>query len=171
MKRMTQSQTLEVSTQAEEIRFCDLRSQIDLNQLQELFRLTAFWAQNRSIEDLAIAIANSDPVISVWDKERLIGFSRATSDCVYRATIWDVIIHPDYRGLGLGRKMIETLLSHPRVSRVERVYLMTTYQQGFYTRLGFQFPNPSTTMVLYNHHPVTNTRHFQSTNSGDSPTE
>ena len=133
-----------------QIRICDRQAQVDLKQLQELFNLTAFWAQNRPIEDLAVAIANSDPVISLWDEDRLIGFSRATSDCVYRATIWDVAIHPDYRGLGLGRKMIETLLNHPRVSRVERVYLMTTYQQGFYLRLGFEYPNPSTSMVLYN---------------------
>ncbi|MFB2980990.1 GNAT family N-acetyltransferase [Microseira sp. BLCC-F43] len=148
---MTQSRTLEKPIESQEIRFCDLRSQVDIKQLQELFKLTAFWAQNRTQEDLEIAIANSDPAISVWDGDRLIGFSRATSDCVYRATIWDVVIHPDYRGLGLGRKMIETLLNHPRVCRVERVYLMTTYQQGFYTRLGFQYPNPSTSMVLYNH--------------------
>lgn len=147
---MTQSTTLKPPIDCSQIRFCDLRSQVDLHQLQELFNLTAFWAQNRPIEDLALAIANSDPVMSVWDEERLIGFSRVNSDCVYRATIWDVVIHPDYRGLGLGRKMIETLLSHPRVKRVERVYLMTTYQQGFYIRLGFQSPNPSTTMVLYN---------------------
>lgn len=148
---MNQSRTLEKPIESQEIRFCDLRSQVDIKQLQELFKLTAFWAQNRTQEDLEIAIANSDPTISVWDGDRLIGFSRATSDCVYRATIWDVVIHPDYRGLGLGRKMIETLLNHPRVCRVERVYLMTTYQQGFYTRLGFQYPNPSTSMVLYNH--------------------
>lgn len=147
---MTQSKTLEPPITSSQIQICDLRSQVDLKQLQELFKLTAFWAQNRSIDDLAIAIDNSDPVISVWDRDRLIGFSRATSDCVYRASIWDVVMHPDYRGLGLGRKMLETILKHPRINRVERVYLMTTYQQGFYTRLGFQFPNPSTTMVLYN---------------------
>jgi len=33
--------------------------------------------------------------------------------------------------------------------RVERVYLMTTYKQSFYERIGFQ-PNASTTMVLEN---------------------
>ena len=32
---------------------------------------------------------------------------------------------------------------------VERVYLMTTYQQNFYKRIGFQY-NQSTTMILYN---------------------
>lgn len=165
---MTQSKTLEPLTHSSQIRFSDVRSQVDLKQLLELFKLAAFWAQNRTLEDLAIAVANSDPVISVWDNDRLIGFSRATSDCVYRATIWDVVIHPEYRGLGLGRKMIETLVAHPRVNRVERVYLLTTYQQGFYTRLGFQFPNPSTTMVLYNHHSASNSHPTHA--SGDLPT-
>jgi ribosomal protein S18 acetylase RimI-like enzyme len=131
------------------IQFCDRKSQIDLNQLQALFKLGAFWAEDRSIEDLSIAIANSEPVVSVWDQQRLIGFARATSDGIYRANIWDVVIHPDYRGAGLGRKLVETVLSHPRMNRVERVYLMTTHQQSFYERIGFEC-NCSTTMVLYN---------------------
>lgn len=131
------------------IQFCDRKSQIDLNQLQVLFKLGAFWAQERSVEDLSVAIANSEPAISVWDGERLIGFARATSDGIYRATIWDVVIHPDYRGAGLGRKLVETVLSHPRMNRVERVYLFTTHQQRFYERIGFEC-NSSTTMVLYN---------------------
>ncbi|MBD2138418.1 GNAT family N-acetyltransferase [Anabaena sp. FACHB-1237] len=122
---------------------------IDLYQLQELFNITAFWAKERSIEDLAIAIANSEPVISVWDKERLIGFARATSDGIYRATIWDVVIHPQYQGNGLGTKLVETVLSHPRVQKVERVYLMTTHQQEFYKKIGFEV-NHTTTMVVYN---------------------
>ncbi|MBW4562975.1 MAG: GNAT family N-acetyltransferase [Mojavia pulchra JT2-VF2] len=125
------------------------KSEIDLYQLQELFNISAFWAKGRSVEDLGIAIANSDPVISVCDGEQLIGFARATSDGIYRATIWDVVIHPDYRGIGLGTKLVETVLSHPRMRRVERVYLMTTHQQGFYEKIGFQ-SNTTTTMVLHN---------------------
>ncbi|HEY9295423.1 MAG TPA: GNAT family N-acetyltransferase [Phormidium sp.] len=137
-----------------QIRVCDRQLDVDILQLQQLFKLAAFWAKNRSIEDLEIAIANSDPVITIWDDYRLIGFTRATSDCVFRATIWDVVIHPDYRRQGLGRKLIETLLNHPRIRRVERVYLMTTYQQEFYLKLGFEFPNPSTAMVLFNQRRV-----------------
>jgi N-acetylglutamate synthase-like GNAT family acetyltransferase len=125
-------------------------SPIDLNQLQALFEAAAFWAKDRDMEQMAIAIANSKPVVSVWDGDRLIGFARATSDGVYRATIWDVVIHPDYQGAGLGRKMVETVLMHPHVNRVERVYLMTTNQQEFYKRIGFE-ENSTTTMVLYNH--------------------
>lgn len=131
------------------IQFCDRRDRIDLVQLQHLLHDHAFWARERCIDDLALALANSDPVVSVWDGDRLVGCARATSDCVYRATIWDVAIHPDYRGAGLGSKLVETVLAHPRVCRVERVYLMTTNQEAFYQRIGFQ-ANTTTTMVLYN---------------------
>jgi ribosomal protein S18 acetylase RimI-like enzyme len=123
--------------------------EIDLPQLQALFQVTAFWAQERQLEDWSIALANSKPIVSVWDGTRLIGFARATSDGIYRATIWDVVIHPDYQGAGLGRRLVETVLMHPHVNRVERVYLMTTNQQEFYKRIGFQ-TNTTTTMVLFN---------------------
>ncbi|MEO0828677.1 MAG: GNAT family N-acetyltransferase [Cyanobacteria bacterium J06639_16] len=122
----------------------------DLQQLQGLFQRAAFWAKERSSEDLAIAIANSNPVVTVWNGDRMIGFSRATSDGIYRATIWDVVIDPDYQGAGLGRKLVQTVLSHPHVNRAERVYLMTTHQQQFYKRIGFE-ENQTTTMVLFNH--------------------
>ncbi|MDB9305628.1 MULTISPECIES: GNAT family N-acetyltransferase [Cyanophyceae] len=139
-----------------QIQFSEHRQcEIDLDKLQELFNLAAFWAKGRSIEELGIAIANSDPVISICDGDRLIGFARATSDGIYRATIWDVVIHPEYRGTGLGRKLVETVLTHPRVSRVERVYLMTTHQQEFYEKIGFQ-SNVSTTMVLNNQSHIEN---------------
>lgn len=130
---------------------------IDLHQLQALFQVTAFWAQDRRLEDWEIALSNSNPIVTVWNvlgeaalvQPQLIGFARATSDGIYRATIWDVVIHPDYQGAGLGRKLVETVLMHPHVSRVERVYLMTTHQQTFYKRIGFE-ENRSTTLVLHN---------------------
>ncbi len=128
---------------------CTSEHMLDLTQLQHLFHVAAFWARDRHPDDLAVAIANSKPVVTVWEGDRLIGFARATSDGVYRATIWDVVIHPDYQGAGLGRKLVETVLMHPHVNRVERVYLMTTNQQQFYERIGFQVDD-TTTMVLHN---------------------
>ena len=131
------------------IQFCADKSKVDFIQLQCLLVKAAFWARERNLEDLQVAIANSNPVVTVWDTERLIGFARANSDGIYRAGIWDVVIDPDYQGVGLGRKLVQTVLSHPLVSKVERVYLTTTHQQSFYERIGFQ-RNETTTMVLYN---------------------
>ncbi len=132
-----------------QIQFDEDKSKIDLLQLRELFNLTAFWAIDRRLEDLETAIDYSDPVVTVWNERQLIGFARSISDGIYRATIWDVIVHPDYQGAGLGRKLVETVLAHPRINRVERVYLMTTNQEKFYRRIGFQ-SNATTTMVLFN---------------------
>lgn len=129
------------------IRFSDRHEEVDLEQLQSLLKIGAFWAKERTLAGLAIATANSQPVITVWDSKKLIGHARATSDGVYRATIWDVVIDPDYRGAGLGRKLVQTVLAHPFVCNVERVYLMTTHQTEFYEHIGFQ-RNSSTTLVL-----------------------
>jgi N-acetylglutamate synthase-like GNAT family acetyltransferase len=121
---------------------------VDLVQLQTLFNEVAFWARDRSLEDLQTALDHSDPIVSAWDSDRMIGFARATSDGVYRATIWDVVVNSNYQGAGIGRTLVQTLITHPRLSRVERTYLMTTNQQRFYERIGFE-ENQSTTMVLH----------------------
>jgi N-acetylglutamate synthase-like GNAT family acetyltransferase len=129
------------------------RQKVDVAQVQQLLSVGAFWAQHRTLSDLETAIQHSEPVVTAWDGERLIGFARATSDRVYRAVLWDVVIHPEYRGRGLGRTLVKTLLAHPSVQKVERVYLMTSSQQGFYERLGFT-ENLTTTMVLFNRQPT-----------------
>ncbi|MEM6716005.1 MAG: GNAT family N-acetyltransferase [Cyanobacteria bacterium P01_C01_bin.147] len=131
-----------------QFRYTETLSTPQLQQLMQLFQTAAFWASDRTAEEMAIAIAHSHPVVTVWAHDTLIGFARATSDGVYRATIWDVVVHPDYQGAGLGRKLVQTVLSHPLMSRIERVYLMTTNQQAFYERIGFE-ENQTTTMVLF----------------------
>lgn len=39
--------------------------------------------------------------------EELIGLTRCTSDHAFNATIWDVLVDPDYQGQGLGKAMME----------------------------------------------------------------
>ena len=130
-------------------RYTEVLAAEDLEKLRCLFNQSAFWASGRNFEDLAKAISYSCPVGTAWNEETLVGFARATSDGVYRATIWDVVIHDDYQGAGLGRRLVETVLAHPHMSSVERTYLMTTNQKHFYKRVGFT-ENQTTTMVLLN---------------------
>ncbi|WP_121967936.1 GNAT family N-acetyltransferase [Leptolyngbya sp. BC1307] len=132
-----------------QFRYTEMLSPSQLIQLCDLFVAAAFWAEHRQADDIAKAIAHSKPVVTAWGDQRLIGFARATSDGCFRATIWDVVIHPDYQGVGLGRRLVETLIAHPHMNRVERTYLMTTHQQSFYERIGFE-QNTTTTMVLHN---------------------
>jgi N-acetylglutamate synthase-like GNAT family acetyltransferase len=52
--------------------------------------------------------------------------------------LWDVVIPEDLQGKGLGRLLVEALMSSPQLRDVERIYLMTTNGAGFYKQLGFQ---------------------------------
>ncbi len=122
-------------------------TEAEVEQVQALFDQGTFWAQGRDLTPLTQALLASDVIVTAWDQTKLIGLARALSDGVYRATIWDVVVLSEYRGLGLGKHLVKTLLATPPLVQVERIYLMTTHHQAFYERLGFSV-NSSTTMVL-----------------------
>ena len=115
-----------------------LRPSRGLWKLQRLLDQHAFWAQGRSLGDLRRMLAGSAAVVSLWRGRRLVGFGRASSDGVFRAVLWDVVIPEDLQGQGLGRQLVEALLNTPQLQGVERVYLMTTNSAVFYEQLGFQ---------------------------------
>ena len=109
-----------------------------LFKLQRLLNQHAFWAQGRSIAELRRMLRGSAAVVSLWQGKRLVGFGRANSDGIYRAVLWDVVIPEDLQGKGLGRLLVEALMTSPELRDVERVYLMTTNSSGFYKQLGFE---------------------------------
>lgn len=116
----------------------DLRPTRGLLKLQRLFRKHAFWAESRSQGQLKRMLKGSTVVVSLWRGKRLVGFRRATSDGIHRAVLWDVVVAGDLQGRGLGRRVVEALLSAKTIRQAERVYLMTTNSADFYQQLGFQ---------------------------------
>ena len=126
----------------------DLRPSRGLLKLQKLFNRYAFWARGRSTSQLQRLLKGSDAVVSLWKGKRMVGFGRATSDGFSRAVLWDVVVAGDLQGDGLGRKVVEELLSNPEVYRVERIYIMTTKSSGFYRQLGFKDSEKQQLMVL-----------------------
>ena len=108
-----------------------------LQQLQRLLDAHSFWASGRSRKELSRMLAGSQAAISAWQGSRLVGFGRASSDGVFRAVLWDVVVAREYQGRGLGRRIVEALLQEPALQGVERTYLMTTNSTGFYEQLGF----------------------------------
>ena len=116
----------------------DLRPTRGLLKLQRLFDKHAFWAQQRNQRHLKRMLAGSTVVVSLWRGKRLVGFGRATSDGIHRAVLWDVVVAGDLQGRGLGRRVVEALLSTRSIRGAERIYLMTTNSAGFYEQLGFE---------------------------------
>mgnify|MGYP001163653093 CR=1 FL=1 len=106
-------------------------------KLQQLLNKHSFWAKSRSFKDIKTLLRHSTAVISIWSNKRMVGFGRATSDCIYRAVLWDVVVAEDLQGVGLGREVVEALLKCKEIKEVEKVYLMTTKGSNFYKQIGF----------------------------------
>ena len=109
-----------------------------LKKLQSLFDNEASWARNRSMYNLKKMLANSNEVISVWKNFKLIGFGRATSDKVYRAILWDIVVSKKYQRDGIGSLLVKTLLETKSVKNVEKIYLMSTKGVEFYEQQSFE---------------------------------
>jgi len=112
------------------------RKDLDPAQLVTLYHC-APWAKARTVDGIRDMLARTDLAISAWDGPRLIGFGRVLTDYVYRASIWDVIVDPEYQGQDLGTQIMEKILHHPSLQRVELFWLCTRDKQAFYEKLGF----------------------------------
>ncbi|MGP1383727.1 MAG: GNAT family N-acetyltransferase [Thainema sp.] len=117
---------------------------IDLYDLEELCDSVG-WSR-RPLRKVKKAIQYSFLVVSMWEvrgnRRRLIGFSRATSDHAFNATIWDVVVHPDFQGRGLGKALMKQLIKKLRSEDISNVTLFADpHVVEFYKQLGFM-PDP-----------------------------
>tara|TARA_Y100001968_G_scaffold285945_1_gene286276 strand:- start:815 stop:1279 length:465 start_codon:yes stop_codon:yes gene_type:complete len=123
-----------------------------LVKLQSFLNEHTFWATGRNKQQICKMLAHSAVVVSLWEQNRLIGFGRATSDLIFRAVLWDIVIASDYQGLGMGKLIIEAILSNKKINCVEKVYLMTTNSSEFYKQLGFKVNNTQSLLILNKNH-------------------
>lgn len=121
------------------------RKDFDLTHLVRLYE-QAPWAKGRTLDKVREMLAQTDVALSAWDGPHLVGFGRVLTDFVYRASIWDVIVHPDYQGQDIGTQIMQRILDHPALKQVELFWLNTRDKQTFYEKLGFS-ANEQTGMV------------------------
>ena len=121
-----------------------------LQKLKKLLDEETFWANGRDYRSLRTMLFNSTEIISIWEGDCLIGFGRATSDKIYRAVLWDIVVKSEFKGVGLGKLIVENLINQKSIKNVEKIYLMTTKKRSFYTKLGFKKENQQELMILSN---------------------
>ncbi len=104
-----------------------------------------WWTRGRTRPDVQAALAGSDLVLSAVERDGggLIGFVRAITDGVYRGTIFDLIVAPEWRGRGLGAELLERAHAHPALVRCRRIELICTEEMvPFYERFGYELSPP-----------------------------
>jgi len=123
-------------------------SRLDLEAVADMLS-RAYWAKDRTPEVITRSIQNS-LVFGVYDNDRQIGMARVVSDYATFAWLCDVFILEEYRGCGIGKWLIETILAHPDLQGLRRFLLATRDAHELYSRYGFTpLRNPDRWMEKY----------------------
>jgi spermidine synthase len=110
-------------------------------ELMRLYKEAGWWESSygEHPEFLTGVVKDSALFVGVFEEKRLIGMGRALSDLVSDAYIQDVTVLKEFRGKGIGKKIIQTLIKMLKESGVDWIGLVA--QPGtasFYTKLGFE---------------------------------
>ena len=119
----------------EQYRVSDDNSELDLFYIAPALQ-QSYWAAGRPQEVIEESIANS-LCLGLYREGRQIGFARAVTDKCTFAWICDIIVHPDYRGIGLGKWLMDCLSAHPDVAKVTMEMLRTRDAHGLYEQYGY----------------------------------
>ena len=112
------------------------RSRLQIDVIHRFLSEESYWANTRSLERTQRGIENS-LCFGVFQGERQIGFARVISDLATFAYLGDVFILKEFRGQGLSKWLMETIVSHPDLQGLRRWILATKDAHGLYEQFGF----------------------------------
>ncbi len=119
------------------------RRRLQIDVIQKFLTEESYWAKERTLEQTKTAIENSLP-FGVYQSERQIGFARVVTDYTTFAYLGDVFILEEFRGRGLSKWLMETILAHPDLQNFRRWILATKDAHALYAKFGFgelKFPD------------------------------
>lgn len=98
-----------------------------------------WWTATRSLEDVSHMLMCCDLTLFCRDANgTIIGFARVLSDFTFKALIFDVIVAEQYRGQGLGQALVQRIINHEKLQRVNSFELYCPERLApFYEKLGF----------------------------------
>ena len=102
------------------------------------FLTRAYWSPGVTRDVVARSVAGSIVMGGYSPDGELVAFARAVTDRATFAWIADVFVLPSYRGRGLGRFVVSTLLDHPELQGLRRLMLATADAHTLYGAYGFR---------------------------------
>ena len=108
---------------------------IDWSDLDQMFQLAPLGT--RPPEAFKRACEYSPLIVTIWDKNRVIGFGRALTDFKFYASIHDVVVRKEFQNRGVGKKIILSILEHVRECNYVTLFVVPERSE-FYAKLGFR---------------------------------
>ena len=112
-------------------------ARIDIDRVHRFLSESAYWALGRSRETVKRSIEHSLCFSVIGDGE-LVGFARVVTDRAVFAYLMDVFILPEWRGRGLSKDLMRSILEHPDLQGLKLFLLRTSDAHGLYAQFGFQ---------------------------------
>jgi GNAT superfamily N-acetyltransferase len=120
---------------------------LDLDLIHRFLSEEAYWSPGVPRDVVAHSIEHSLNFGLYRDGEQ-VGFARVVTDRATFAWLADVFVLDGHRRDGLGKWLVETVLSHPDLDGLRRWILGTADAHGLYERFGFGPPRDGRYMVL-----------------------
>lgn len=111
-------------------------NKLDINVIHHYLTTETYWARERSLETVRRSFENSLPFVILKNQE-IVGWARVVSDYATFAWLADVFIRQEYRGQGLSKWLMETIISHPDLQGLRRFLLATRDAHELYRKYGF----------------------------------
>lgn len=124
-----------VEYQKESYRITTDPNQIDVDAVHA-YLTASYWAKGIPRETVAKSIRQSLS-FGLFEGARQIGLARIISDRATFAYLCDVYVLEDYRGRGLARWLMESVVAHPDLMGLRRFVLVTRDAHGLYEKFGF----------------------------------
>ena len=113
----------------------DASSDINIEIVKEMLSKT-YWAGKRPLDLIKKSIEHS-VCFSLYKQDQQIGFARIVTDYSTFGYLADAIIAEEYRGLGLGKWLVETIINDERWN--DKLLLLATKDaHGLYEKYGFK---------------------------------
>jgi GNAT superfamily N-acetyltransferase len=111
------------------------KSRLDIEAIQGFLNKT-YWAAGRPVETVLRSIKHS-LTFGLYRGDTQLGLSRVVTDYATFAWLGDVFIGESVRGQGLGKWLVETIISHPEWQGFRRWVLATKDAHELYRKFGF----------------------------------
>lgn len=125
------------------------KTRLDFELIYSYLNEDSYWAQGIPEDRLKRAIDNS-LCFGVYLHNDFCGMARVITDKATFAYICDVFILPAFRGAGLSKWLIQSILNHPDLSGLRRWSLATADAHGLYKQFGFaEITRPDRWMEIF----------------------
>ncbi|AFD08816.1 GNAT family N-acetyltransferase [Solitalea canadensis] len=112
------------------------KSKLDLAFVHEYLANQSYWAKGIPFEKVKSSAENS-LTFAVLYQDHQVGYARVITDYTTIAYLGDVFIDEEFRGQGLSKWLMETIMSHPNLQGLRRWILLTLDAHKLYEQYGF----------------------------------